>query len=354
MKFRDSKNTWLELAYNEAYSEDQSSYDANEKARYLALIDLQYDFQETDYELIRFLFEQEIISIEKDSFSGMGNALMLGAFLLARYLQPTDIPLFFRAKKASFDAHCGFDIEYIFLSLKGNTVSYLSKNHPELMSDFRRIHFDSDIYENIDEWWGNQLIQYPDRITNENPLVLFERNLYFDNVDEAKKILTIWESTEQESERKQSYLKYAYKLLGELGKVISIVKNEIQNQKNGWDRVSVYRELLELYTLVGSPPIAMSYIENIDCELKTFHDWKHAGLGHMTIRTIFEYTKGCDDLAAARKAFIYADSWAKAVSNLPYTALEAGWHAAIKCNLHSESQRYKNLAENELARIKSM
>ncbi|WP_206748027.1 hypothetical protein, partial [Enterovibrio norvegicus] len=58
-EFRENKDSWIGVAYKETRSDDRGSYDANEKARYSLLILLQYDFQETDLELIRFLFEQE-------------------------------------------------------------------------------------------------------------------------------------------------------------------------------------------------------------------------------------------------------------------------------------------------------
>lgn len=353
-EFRENKDSWIGVAYKETRSDDRGSYDANEKARYSLLILLQYDFQETDLELIRFLFEQEIVAREKDDFQGIGNALWLGAFLLSKFKDPADISLFYRAKNSNFDTHCGFDIEFVFWPLKEDTDSYLAENNPELLNELVGVYFESNLNESINEWWGEQLNQYPDCIEKELPLVLYERNLYFGDIVKAKEYLDLWASHEPESDRKQSYLYYAYKQLGEFDNAIGIVKQSIDLKDSGWDKASAYRDLLELYTQAGAPAHAIEYVERVDTEFKKFENWKQAGLGHMTVKSAFEYSKACNDQSTGKKAFKYADAWGSQVSKLPFAVLEAGMQAAEKWSMYFKTKKYKKLAEQERARIDSM
>ena len=353
-EYRTNKESWSEVAYKEARSDDRGNYDENEKARYSLLIQLQYDFQEADRELIRFLFEQEVVAREKDSFQGIGNALWLGAFLLAKFKDPRDISIFHRAKNSNFDTHCGFDIEFAFWPLKEETDSYLSENNPELLNDLGGVYFESDLSENIEDWWANQLSQYPDCAEKELPLVLYERNLYFDDIEKAKEYLDLWASNEPESDRKESYLKYSYKQLGEFDKAIQIVKKSIGQKDSSWDKAGVYRDLLELYTQAGAPLDAIEYIKCIDAEFRKFNNWKQAGLGHMTVKSVFDYSNSTNNPSAGKKAFKYADTWGKQVNKLPFAVLEAGVQAAEKWNMYFKAKKYRKLAEQERARIDSM
>jgi tetratricopeptide (TPR) repeat protein len=353
-EYRKNKESWIGVVYKEVHSDDRGSYDANEKARYALLIQLQYDFQESDRELIRFLFEQEVIAREKDDFQGIGNALWLGAFLLAKFKDPADISLFYRAKNSNFDTYCGFDVEFVFWPLKGDTDSYLAENHPEILNDLGGVYFESGLDETINEWWDGQISQYPDCVEKELPLVLYERNLYFDDIEKAKEYLDLWASNEPESDRKQSYLKYAYKQIGEFGKAIEIVKKSIDLKDPGWDKAGAYRDLLELYTQAGAPSDALEYIERIDTEFKKFDNWKQAGLGHMTVKSVFDYSKASNDPSSGKKAFKYANAWGNEVNKLPVAVLEAGMQAAEKWNMYFKAKKYKKLAEQERARIDSM
>lgn len=353
-EYRNNKDSWNHVAYKETHSNNRGNYDANEKARYSLLIQLQYDFQETDRELIRFLFEQEVIARENDDFQGIGNALWLGAYLLSKFKDPADIPLLFRAKNSNFDTHCGFDIEFVFWALKDGTDLYLAENHPDILNDLGGVYFESGLNESINEWWEGQLSQYPDCVEKEIPLVLYERSLYLEDIEKAKEYLDLWALNEPESDRKQGYLKFAYKQVGEFYKAIEIVKKSIDLKAPGWDRAAAYRDLLELYTQAGAPSDAIEYIECIDSEFKKFDNWKRAGLGHMTVKSAFDYSKASNDRSSGKKAFKYANAWGGQVNKLPFAVLEAGMQAAERWNMYFKAKKYKKLAEQERARIDSM
>lgn len=130
--YRVDQKKWVNASYKAAKSEDRGTYDSNEKLRYSILLSLQYDLKDNDEELVRFLFEQEVVARENDSFQGIGNALWLGAFLLSKYRKVEDIPLFYRAKFANFDTSCGFDREFIYLALRNKTEDYVLTKFPEI------------------------------------------------------------------------------------------------------------------------------------------------------------------------------------------------------------------------------
>ncbi len=353
-EFRKNKERWGEAAYEEAQSDARGGYDENEKARYALLIQIQYDFQESDRELIHYLFEQEVTAREKDSFQGVGNSLWLGAFLLAKFNNPNDIPIFYRAKNANFDTYCGFDIEFVFWPLKENTDTYLAENNPELLKELGGLYLESKLNDTIDDWWDDKITQHPDCIEKEHLLVLHERSLYFDNMEEAKEYLELWASNEPASARKDAYLEFAYKQTHEFEKAIEIVKSTIDSKDAGWDKTEAYRDLLELSTLNGAPADAIQYVKSISLELNKFDCWKQAGLGHMTIRSVFNYSYATNDPDSGKRALDYADAWSKQVNKLPFTTLEAGIQAAEKWNMSAQAKKYRKLAKQERIRIDSM
>jgi tetratricopeptide (TPR) repeat protein len=353
-KIRKNKKSWSGMACKEARSDDRRKYDENEKARYSLLIELQYDFQESDRELIRFLFEQEVISREKGSSVGIGNSLWLGAFLLAKFKDPGDISLFFRANNSNFDTYCGFDIEFLFWLLGEEMDSYLAKNNSELLNDLGGVYFDSGLGENIEDWWANKLIQYPDCVEKELPLVLYERSLYFGDIEKARIYLDLWALGEPESCRKEISLKRAYENFGEFDKAIQISRKLIDLKDSGWDKAVAYGDLLKLYIQVGAPSDAVEYIERIDAEFRKFDDWQRTGLGRMTVKSVFEYSCATNNSRSGKKAFKYADTWSKQVERLPFAVLEAGVKAAEKWSMYFKARKYRKLAKQERARIDSM
>lgn len=353
-RYRKDRAVWQDLAYQAARSDERGSHDANEKQRYAVLIQLQYDWRQADRELIRFLFEQEVIARENDSFQGIGEALCLGAFLLAKYRAQDDIPLFCRARHANFDTACGFDIEFVFWPLKKDTETWLAQNHPESLKLLESVSFESNLEETIDQWWRDQVARYPDCEDKEEPLVLYERYLYCDEIGKARVYLDIWAAREPESERKTSYLRYAYLETYQFDKAISLIEGELQALDGGWDKACAYRDLLAIYTVAGAPAGALTCVEGIATEFRLFEDWKQAGLGHIAVRSVFEYAQACPDPRVAKKAFDYADAWSKEIGHLPYAALEVAWHAAQKCGLSAQAEGYSELAKQALAEIESL
>ena len=351
---RKGKTQWSRFAYREAKSEERGSFDANELVRYQLLLELQYDWHTSDEELVRFLFEQEILARENDSFQGIGEALWLSAFLLAKVCKPNDISLFWRAKQANFDTHCGFDIEFVFWPLKNETESFLEKEHPEIHAILSERYDGDVILESIETWFKAREKSHPSCAEDEPPLGLYERCLVFGDIEKAKEHLEHWAANESDLDRKSSTLKYAYKEVKEFDKAIAIVQKEIEKKPPGREKAGALRDLLETYILAGSPARALQCVEDIDDEFKRFEDWKQIGLGHISAKAAFDFSMACEDLESASCAFNYANAWAKEIKSLPLAALESAFLAAQKCGLDSEERKYAKLAAQERKRIDAL
>lgn len=348
--YRKEKQSWAELAYCEATDKDRGSFDHNEKRRYAIFIALQYDFREEDEELIRFLFEQEVIARENDSFQGIGKALWLGAFLLARFNNPSDIPLFYRAKHSNFDTGCGFDKEFIYTALREKTEEYVLKNYPELYVDIKGGYTDMNLSESLDEWWSNLSQQFPKDEKDESLLELYERNMYFENMNRAKEYLAKWKNREPDSEQKDGTLKYAYIELGEIPSAIEIVKKELTAKETNWDKASCNLDLLQLYTKIASKD-GLQTIKAIDHEFNQFESWKQVGLGRIAVHAAFEYSIAARDMNLSKSAFKIAYSWFKKMDSVALVGLEAGLRAAKKCFSPWKARMFRKLAEIERDRI---
>jgi hypothetical protein len=183
-QYRQDKALWEALQVHPLEDDDRGIYDRNERTRNQVLLALQYDCRSSDVDFIRFLFEQEIAAREQDSFQGIGS-LELAAYLLARFKDAKDIPLFARAKFANFDTGCGFSLEYIFVACREQTGEYLMAHHPDLIVEVKEYLGDLNIPEYFDDWWEHLAANYPDSEEKESLLALYDRSLALDLPEKA-------------------------------------------------------------------------------------------------------------------------------------------------------------------------
>ena len=101
--------------YKCKHTEKYYYIDENYGARGRVLYGLRFDAAEVGEpereQMVRELFEQEIIAREKSSFQGIGANLELLSVLMEQYRKPEDKPMYERAKNANFDCYCGFGID---------------------------------------------------------------------------------------------------------------------------------------------------------------------------------------------------------------------------------------------------
>lgn len=118
-RLRADPAAWTECAFVRAPREKQELYDRRSLPRLGALLCLQYDRRDADHPLTRYLFEQEVGPARLAPFQGVPESLLLGTFLLARYRDPADVELFWKAREANFDTACGFPAEFLRICERG-------------------------------------------------------------------------------------------------------------------------------------------------------------------------------------------------------------------------------------------
>src|SRR5262245_20850909 len=124
-RFRRDSSAWSASGYQEAHNAEGLAYDGHFRHRFGVLVCLQYDFHMKDYQLVRYLFEQEITGRKRGAFQGLTPALKIGAYLLAHYRDVSHVWLFWQAKKANFDCWLGLDWEYLFSAGPEETLKYV-------------------------------------------------------------------------------------------------------------------------------------------------------------------------------------------------------------------------------------
>jgi len=350
-KYRNNNTKWLEASYKETKSESRGSHDKNEKTRYAIFLSLQYDLKDTDEELVRYLYKEEIKARENDDFQGIGESLWLASYLLSKFKNPKDILLFHNAKHANFDTACGFDREFIYITLRSETEDYIKNNYPEIFEDVEGDYEDMDLENNLDSWYKRLTKRFPDNEKDEHLLDLFERCIFFDDKLSARKYLEKWKSIEPESENKNSNLKYAYLDLGDYDKAVDLLIKELKTKETSWDIVSASTKVLKMYTKMKSSQKGFELIKSIDEELKKFDDWLNIGLGRILIHEAFEFSIAIDDIEITKQVFNIVDSWFKQMDNIAYVGLKAGLESAKTCGYDDMIKKYGDLAKKEKARI---
>ena len=104
------KNDYL---YKKVRDKEYGDTDGNYTNRTRICFGLLYNSFEYDTEnIIRELFETEVVSRENESFQGIGVNLEILTFLLKKYNNLDDLKLFERAKNANFDCCCGYEVDF--------------------------------------------------------------------------------------------------------------------------------------------------------------------------------------------------------------------------------------------------
>ena len=354
--YRNNKVMWQKLAYSPSVFISDNGYecncDANAKARYALLIELQYDLQIRDEDLIRYLFRQEILASETNSMGGVSDSLILNAYLLVGFKNPNDIILFYNAKNSNFDASFVIDNEFMFYALKDKTETFIKINFPEIHDSLKAIYPRYYCGGDLEEWWDHLSSDYPKQESSEDLYNLYQRSFHFEDYELAKKYLKKWDEEIPDSVNKKSALKYAYIELKEYLCVIELLKDELAASTSHWDRLSCYRDLLKFYTKVEQSDNASKTVECIDKELEKFIDWKNVGLATITIEQIFEFSLSTDNTEFGVNAFNIAYKWLRKIKySISYVGLDTALKAANKYDLTVQANKLEKLLIAEQHRI---
>ncbi|MCA9173984.1 MAG: hypothetical protein KDB14_05800 [Planctomycetales bacterium] len=351
---RADPSTWGSVAFTACHTDERGTFDSNAPARLRVLLALQYDRRESDIELIRHLFTNEIIAAENDSFQGCDGAFTLAAFLLARFREPSDAPLFARAKLANFDTACGFPLEFIFAA-SGEQTEHMFKASDPCLWDQLTLAFElTTTSDDLEEWWQTISGHYPDCEEDEHVLALYERALSFDDSEQALHYLEEWAAKEPDSEAKRSRLKYEYARLGDFKKSAEIAASILGHAEKLWDKASAQRDLVKLQRKAGEFTQSLKTARQLDATLAVFDDWIGVGLGRIAIQEVFELSLSHPELADASEAFTLADRWFQRSRDLALVGMESGAKAAQRCGLVDKANEYNQIADIERQRINDM
>jgi len=126
-------------------------------------IALANDFNQDDYHISKYLFEQEFEWRKSQNYfeeeSGEVDNLYFSALVLSRYNQPETIIKFIQTKSIDFDSQIGFDSEYLFTNGITNTYEYaLTCGEQTKKLIYKQIGNDADksgfSEEDIENWKG--------------------------------------------------------------------------------------------------------------------------------------------------------------------------------------------------------
>lgn len=349
---RNDPCNWGSVAYAATHTDERGTFDSNARARLRVLLMLQYDHRDSDVELIRHLFTNEIVAAENDS--SCDGALRLAAFLLAGFREPNDARLFARAKLANFDTACGFPVEFMFVASGSQAEHSIKASDPDLWD---RLASSSDLtmtLDDLNEWWRSISDDYPDSEEDEHLLALYERALSFDEGDQALHYLEEWAAQEPDSESKRSQLQYEYARLGDFQRSAEMAAGIVERSENFWDKASALRDLVKLQRQAGAFTLSLITARQLDTTLAAFDDWIGVGLGRMAIHEVFELSLSHPQTADACDAFSLADQWFHRSRDLALVGMEAGAKAAQRCGLVDKANEYKQIAAIERKRIDDM
>lgn len=349
--YRNDRDKWKDIENSPKQSESENTFDENEKPRYALLIELQYHLRNEDESLVRYLLEQEIIARNNFSIQGGEDALLLSAYLLARFKNPHDIRLFYEAKHSNFDASCTIGTEFLFCALGDQTNDFVRETFPEIYPDISGYDSKSDCDSSLADWWEGLANDYPNKIENESLYTLYQRSIYFNDYSLAREYLEQWNEETPDSADKDSTLKYMYIEIKDYANAIELLRKELASTDSHEDRLIFYQSLLELYIKSEQFTDGFKSIKLIDHELQQFNRWKHSNLGNMTLTQIFEFSLSIDDPETAINSFKIGYKWLRKINNdICYFGLKSAFETATKHSL-PEAAKLEELSLSERKRI---
>ena len=354
-QLRQDRDAWASVACLVCSSEDRGEYDGNARSRHQALLELQYDCQPSDVELVRYLFEQEIEAAATNSFQGCGDSLTLSALLLARFRDPADVALFAQAKLANFDTACGFPLQFMWIVGGEDAPQMLKKSHPELWEPLFADNDEAAVPPaELAEWWESINRDYPQAERDETLPARYERALAFDDLERARELLDQRVEQTLDASERIRIAKYEYARLGDYREAARYAELEAEASDPGWDLASALRDVVSLRRQAGDFDRAQHAAQRLDGALDAFDDWIGLGLGRMAIHEVFELAVAHPDLRAALQVFQLADKWYGRSHDLAMVGLQSAVAAAQRCGVAEKAHEYQALAEAEQKRIDEM
>jgi hypothetical protein len=326
-RMRESATAWQELEYKRAKGSDDLDYDVNEVHRAMVLWALQYDREEQDLPLLRFLAEQEALCRGNAPLQGLGEQAELAGFLLAEHRQVEDVWRQFAIKRANFDTWCGYDREYVFAAGVEATLERVrASDHPErdqLLEYFGETDLED---EDLEEWAQRKEEWFPEDPADEDALTWVERAKLAGEWDLARGELDRWAENRPRDLGTLSRLRYELADLGAFAEAAEVQRDAIQFAETDWDRASAWQSLAELERKAGAHTKAWEALKECRKALENENGWQELGMGRGLVHELY-LLAGQAELALARQAFAEAEQQAREVPRLPPVVQNAAQEA---------------------------
>jgi len=356
-RLRQDHTTWGDVSFRAGRDTDGDWIDVNARRRYGALLCLQYDRRRDDHDLIRHLFTEETTARQEDSFQGYGDALHVGAALLAGFRDVRDAWLFFRAKMANFDTFAGFDRRYLLAGGIDATLAMVQEGDERDRAAFLELVIDDGalVYdqEQIDAWWTEDQRALPASEADEPLLERVNHALALEAIEEGRAFLDAWEASQGADGQMARTLRYYRSQLGQPERALAAAWRVLDAvQGDPWERSSALQDVARFATQVGQYDIALGALDEAGALLDGRPDWKRTGLARRAVELACELASAAAAIGeVGRRAFALAMRLADDMLPLPLVVLRKAADAATAVGDARRAERYGALADDEERRI---
>lgn len=346
---KKQRHLWHEFEYSEP---------DHDMKRYALAIALQYDQNcQDNYELIKFLMENEVKSRENDPFQGIGDALILLSFLLSKFKDPENVWIYERAKCANFDTYCGYETEFLFSAGVDVTCNYLETSQVteenqfwyERQGEIRTIFTEEEI-----AFFVERMEQcYPDSEANESTRTLLCRAIDFNHQAEMERM---FKRFEDENKADTDALYYFAKDIKNYDKAIFYKKKILAKATSYWEKVSALHDLANLYCLKTEYGNAFEIAKKWHKILDRFDNWRKTGLGRSLTETWFDISIGLHQqnlLKFSFECFNYGESMIRSIKGVSYNIYQKAHLASTILGKSDKETYYLRLMDEEKERIEA-
>ncbi|TKI58696.1 hypothetical protein E8L90_26695 [Brevibacillus antibioticus] len=357
---KHSKDLWDSFAYSKC--KDAYGYDKNGLKRYALIVQLQYDqtVTEADKELLYYLMSQEIELHKSHPYQGLHESMDIVAYLLAKCKDVNHIPLFVQAKLSNFDTYYGFDTEYIISAGIEEAITYIEENGLYRISSFFQDKKEEleTMYtaEHMERWFQSKARDYPANLEDESLITLMDRASDFGNMAEARKLFGKLEEQLGSDKKNYSLLYHQAKQLEEYDKALHYLTQDLPEQEDLFDKVSLWLRIAEIHLLKQDWIQAFASVKQCEPELKLFSSWKRTGLGRRLSEILLDICLKAKDSneSLAREAYRWGDQMLKSTNNYSSNVLRKAHQCAKVLQLKQDKRLYSKKVAIEARRINRM
>ena len=311
-----------ELAYS-PQGEGQGWFDQNDLTRGRVILGIQYSSTEPSVEVLRFLLEQEILRAENDPFQGVGESLEVLAWLLAMRKHPEDALRFLRTKKANFDAHCGFDIQHVYVSGIPALQRFLETVPMEepLRAELNE-HIEDPLYDGdeIEEWLAWRSDYFGRDWERETDLFRSDKLRDLNFAEESEEYLRRWEAAGREERDELQALRRRKLELGRYEEAVILTRKVLAFELSEGQRITENSILTKCLELDGNHLDALRALGSYIKELQTMKEWYRYGYGREAVERC--YSLATQDFDGAGTALAWGVELDKQLTNRPPVLLE--------------------------------